>query len=221
MVIYKITNKLNGKIYVGQTRQSIEKRFLQHSASDSPLGQAMRDCGIDNFTIEVIEECDTKEQADEQERFWIKVLKCKVPDGYNQTDGGAGAAGYVSVRRQREKISCPLKVANPIIELPKTKMTVAEALKRFRKTFRLTQKDVAARLGVSQQSYQVYEGKTVPSATVLIKLADAYDVTTDYLLGRSDSPRPATIDKEWISRLTASRDLIQSILRDTGQVPAQ
>ncbi len=41
MVIYKITNLLNGKIYIGQTKQKIEQRFLQHSKTDSPLGQAM------------------------------------------------------------------------------------------------------------------------------------------------------------------------------------
>ena len=100
-------------------------------------------------------------------------------------------------------------------------MTVAESLKRFRKEFRLSQKDVADAIGKSQQSYQAYETRSNPSVEIITKLADAYNVSTDYLLGRSDSPRPATIDKEWISRLTASRDLIQSVLRDTGQVSAQ
>lgn len=63
ITIYKITNRLNWKVYVGQTRQSIEKRFIQHSKADSPLGQAMQDCGLENFTIETIEECETLEQA--------------------------------------------------------------------------------------------------------------------------------------------------------------
>lgn len=57
MVIYKITNRLNGKPYVGQTKQPIEKRFLQHYHSKSPLGQAMHQCGLENFTIEIIERC--------------------------------------------------------------------------------------------------------------------------------------------------------------------
>lgn len=100
-------------------------------------------------------------------------------------------------------------------------MTVAESLKRFRKEFRLSQKDVAAAIGTSQQSYQAYETRSNPSVAIITKLADAYNVSTDYLLGRSDSPRPLMIDKEWLSRLTASRDLIQSILRDSGHVSAQ
>ena len=70
---------------LGQTRQSIEQRFLQHFADKSPLGDAMRDCKIENFTIEVIEECETQIQANERERFWIKFLNCKVPNGYNRS----------------------------------------------------------------------------------------------------------------------------------------
>ena len=90
ITIYKITNRLNRKIYVGQTRQSIEKRFIQHSKTDSPLGQAMQDCGLENFTIEIIEECETQDQANERERFLINVLKSKLPNGYNRSNGGEG-----------------------------------------------------------------------------------------------------------------------------------
>ena len=95
-------------------------------------------------------------------------------------------------------------------------MTISESLKRFSKEFRLSQKDVAGAIGMSQQSYQAYETRSNPSVAVITKLADAYDVSTDYLLGRSETPRPATVNSEWISRLTASRDLIQSVLRETG-----
>lgn len=53
----------------------------------------------------------------------------------------------------------------------------------------LTQKQVAAALGITEQAYQRYEyGKTVPSALVLISLADYFDVSLDYLVGRSDDP---------------------------------
>ena len=85
-------NKFNDKLYVGQTRRPIERRFMQHSKASIPLGQAMRSCGLENFTLEIIEECANQDQANERERFWIKVLKCKVPNGYNQKDGGS--VGY-------------------------------------------------------------------------------------------------------------------------------
>ena len=47
---------------------------MPHSQANSPLGQAMRQCGLDNFTIEIIEYCETQAEVNERERFWIKVL---------------------------------------------------------------------------------------------------------------------------------------------------
>lgn len=53
-----------------------------------------------------------------------------------------------------------------------------------------TQKQVADGLNITEQAYQRYEyGKTVPSALVLIALADFFGVSLDYLVGRSDDPR--------------------------------
>ena len=94
MVIYKITNRDNGKLYVGQTKQSIEKRFLQHYHSKSPLGDAMRKFDIKelafHFTIEVIERCQSQAQLNEREIFWINALNSKQPYGYNVRNGGGG-----------------------------------------------------------------------------------------------------------------------------------
>lgn len=68
-------------------------------------------------------------------------------------------------------------------------MELAEALKRFRKEQKITQKQAAIGAGVAERLYQSYEyGKVVPSATVLIALADYFDVSIDYLVGRSDNP---------------------------------
>ena len=82
-------------------------------------------------------------------------------------------------------------------------MTVAESFRRFRKEFNLSQKQVAETLGIKQPSYYVYESGTIPSATVVLKLANAYDVTTDYLLGRSDEPRPPKLDQRTINLVRA------------------
>ena len=69
-------------------------------------------------------------------------------------------------------------------------MTISESLKRFRNDFRLTQKDVASKIGIAQQAYYRYEAdKNIPSAEIIISIANAYDVSTDYLLGRCDDPR--------------------------------
>ena len=91
-VIYKITNTLNGKIYVGQTRQKLSRRINGHKSSKKIFGvdAAIAKYGWENFTAEVIEECPV-EQLNEREIFWIAELGSKVPNGYNLTDGGDGA----------------------------------------------------------------------------------------------------------------------------------
>ncbi len=69
-------------------------------------------------------------------------------------------------------------------------MDLTDSLKRFRKDFNLTQKAVANSLGVQENAYQRYEyGKVIPSVLVMTKLADAYNVSLDYLVGRSDNPQ--------------------------------
>ncbi|MBQ3441683.1 MAG: GIY-YIG nuclease family protein [Selenomonadaceae bacterium] len=94
-VIYKITNQLDGKSYVGQTTRTIEERFKEHAKCKTTyIGNAIRAHGVENFSIEVIEECDTREQLNEREIFWIVTLNCKHPNGYNLTEGGDGSKGF-------------------------------------------------------------------------------------------------------------------------------
>lgn len=62
-----------------------------------------------------------------------------------------------------------------------------DALLEQRKLNRLTQRDVAAHLGIAQSSHIRYEnGKAEPTLENLVKLADLFDVSIDYLLGRKD-----------------------------------
>lgn len=68
-------------------------------------------------------------------------------------------------------------------------MTIGDSFKRFRKSRGLTQQQVANALNMYKSAYQRYEqDKVVPAATVIITLADIYNVSTDYLLGRTDNP---------------------------------
>lgn len=68
-------------------------------------------------------------------------------------------------------------------------MKLNEALKRCRKLKKVTQRQAATAAGVTEAMYQFYEyGKNEPTAGVLIALADYFDVSLDYLVGRSDDP---------------------------------
>ena len=68
-------------------------------------------------------------------------------------------------------------------------MELKDALRRFRKAQKITQKQAAAAVGVSEAMYQFYEyGRNEPSASVLLALADYFGVSLDYLTGRTDNP---------------------------------
>ena len=93
--IYKITNQVNNKVYIGQTSSSINIRFAQHirdsrkeKNNTRPLYRAILKYGEDNFSIELLEECPVH-IVDERERFWIEKYQ-SFKYGYNATIGGEG-----------------------------------------------------------------------------------------------------------------------------------
>jgi transcriptional regulator with XRE-family HTH domain len=68
-------------------------------------------------------------------------------------------------------------------------MSFAERLKRCRQEKKISQKALAAAIGISYRAYQYYEsGEQIPTLNVVIALADYFDVSLDYLVGRSDEP---------------------------------
>ena len=89
--IYLITNKVNGKQYVGQSAD-IEGRWKKHIRDinnyDCVIYRALRKYGIENFSFEVLEECDV-DKLDEREIYWINELDT-YKNGYNMTLGGGG-----------------------------------------------------------------------------------------------------------------------------------
>lgn len=87
MFIYKITNNINGKSYIGKTTKTAEERYKEHQYNhkqgQTHLYRAMRKHGIDNFSISVVEQT---ENLNEREKYWISTLS---PE-YNMTIGGDG-----------------------------------------------------------------------------------------------------------------------------------
>jgi group I intron endonuclease len=96
MIIYTITNTVNGKKYVGQTIFSLEKRIAAHKntakTKNYPLYRAFKKYGLNLFLIEQIDAAITKESLDEKEKFWIKEFDTVVPNGYNVQSGGEGGS---------------------------------------------------------------------------------------------------------------------------------
>ncbi len=87
MIIYKTTNLVNGKIYIGQDSNN-NPNYL---GSGKILHQAIEKYGIDRFQKDIIEECDSKEMLNEREIYWIDFHKSTNRNiGYNIALGGQG-----------------------------------------------------------------------------------------------------------------------------------
>lgn len=88
--IYKITNKINGKVYIGQSID-IDTRWRQHcNAKDNfAIHNAIKKYGKENFKFEVLLECPV-DMLNVWERDMIALYDCISPNGYNLTEGGEG-----------------------------------------------------------------------------------------------------------------------------------
>ena len=93
--IYKITNEVNDKIYIGKTLLTPEHRFREHildskrsSEEQRPLYSAMNKYGVEKFHMSIVEECDF-EHLNEREKYWIEYFG-SFKNGYNATIGGDG-----------------------------------------------------------------------------------------------------------------------------------
>lgn len=106
MLIYKITNLINGKVYIGQTVRPLNQRLANHKLyPKSLISNAFKKYGIENFTIETIDTAVNKEELDSKERMWIEHYNSISPNGYNLTKGGGGTLGYKLSKETRLKIS--------------------------------------------------------------------------------------------------------------------
>lgn len=167
MQIYKITNLVNSKIYIGLTTKSYIKRFKTHLKNseilDYALYRAIRKYGKDNFKIEVVEECDSIEELIKREAFWIKSLNSMNPNiGYNminQEDWGKVFSDEV-----RKKMS-------------KTQM------ERLSKISEETKKNIYKKASVSRQGFLKPKGSS-PFIGVSVTKNGRFNCETAYLSNR-------------------------------------
>jgi len=102
-IIYFASNKINNKVYVGQTIFSLNKRIKQHKIRNKnlPFGNSLCLRGEKNFNFGTIEY--SIEKLNEMEIYWIKKLDTKIPNGYNCGEGGEGNRGYKHTKNQIKK----------------------------------------------------------------------------------------------------------------------
>lgn len=94
MIVYKITNKINNKIYIGQTIRSLEERWRGHwkeRRSGRYICNALQKYGKSNFSIQIMAYCDNLEALNSVEKYMILKYKSQYPFGYNILAGGKNA----------------------------------------------------------------------------------------------------------------------------------
>ena len=113
-VIYKITNKINGKVYIGQTIEGFDRRYRKNFSKlhDGYLKNAINKYGIENFEIsKILDVAFSKEELDIKEKSWIKIFNSSNKKyGYNLTEGGQNASSYENktedeMKKIKEKLS--------------------------------------------------------------------------------------------------------------------
>jgi len=119
MLIYKVTNQINHKSYIGKTELSFSRRKSNH-LSDAKRGcefafhRALRKYGEENFTWEIIEDCiEDKTLLDDKEKYYIALYETFGPKGYNMSEGGEGQTGWIPSDETRVKWSKQRKGKDP------------------------------------------------------------------------------------------------------------
>lgn len=133
MIVYKIINKINGKLYFGITKCSVQKRWNEHKSKakngKTHLALAIRKYGIENFIIEKILECVSEQEMYETEINLISKYKTNNPSfGYNNSTGGEfSSKGKKLSIEARKKISefQKLRIRKPMSDETKNKIGLA------------------------------------------------------------------------------------------------
>lgn len=111
--IYKVTNKSNGKLYIGQTSRGVEKRKSAHIRNsfnenaldyDCAFHRAIRKYGPENFIWEVVGICNTVSESNEAEVELIAEYNSCHGIGYNSNEGGGSNLGFKHSEEAKDRI---------------------------------------------------------------------------------------------------------------------
>lgn len=116
--IYILRNKINNKVYIGQTIRSLQRRLVTHRATakakvQTKISRAIRKYGKENFFIELLDSCETQKDADELESRYIKMHN-SISNGYNISPGGQ--AIRIVTEETRKKLGNGMRGKNHSLE---------------------------------------------------------------------------------------------------------
>lgn len=185
MNIYKITNKVNGKIYIGLTVQGTRTRYLHHlyearSGSNFPVHRAIRKYGEENFEVETLFETTNHDELKVKEQEYIqKYNTYKTEYGYNLTKGGDGTLGRTHSEETKTKIADKAK-GRKRSEESKKRSSESHKKRAIEDPEYRKKRSLAAQIGnlERQKTIEVYdlEGNLLSTHNSIMEAAKTYNV---------------------------------------------
>lgn len=169
MLVYKITNKVNDKSYIGVTTQILQKRISEHKCRAHKEGgqknkfyAALNKYGLENFDVKVLSECKTKKELQNKE---IELIKKMKPE-YNITPGGSvGCLGYRWSDEARKKMSEQRKGRKAwnkgIPNTPEQKAKISESLKINNPMFKLEHRITLSKAKSGKNNHNYKHGNRI------------------------------------------------------------
>lgn len=164
MRIYCITNGVNGKRYVGQTTQSIERRWQQHCLLQGKcraLENAIRKYGVASFAIHELDEAQSQADLDRLERQWIERMQTISPRGYNLSGGGGGGAMHADTKSLLRGLAARPEHAARFEEMRRRPDVVAKQTQRKRERWQANKERYVAALTAAQNRPDVRRKRSV------------------------------------------------------------
>lgn len=130
MIIYKATNKINGKIYIGQAVDTLARRKTEHLSKSNNgsrfyFHRALRKYGVDGFTWEIIQVCKDIDELNKQEVYYIAFYD-SFKNGYNMTRGGKNCLLSDEIKQKLSDNNARHWLGKKFSEKHKEKMCLAQ-----------------------------------------------------------------------------------------------
>jgi group I intron endonuclease len=116
MIVYRITNRVNGKMYIGQTIKPLSHRWTNHvvdakKGSDFLIHKAIRKHGAEAFDVEVLCVCSSEVEMNDRELHYTDSFNTVMPQGYNMKPGGncSGMRGKKHSLETKQEMSASRK----------------------------------------------------------------------------------------------------------------
>lgn len=196
--IYKFTNKIDGKIYIGKHKYPFPELDKKYLASGVLIRRALEKHGLDNFYQEMVCTCDTEKELNEKEIFYIKHFDCMSPNGYNLTEGGDGISNpseeirrinrekHIGVKRSRESVQKGVESRKWYKPSDETKMKIS-LVNKGQKVYDY-QKELSSKRHLGSHWYN--NGETE------VMLLDSMEVPKGMVRGRLKNPFPSSKGKK-------------------------